>query len=323
MRQYWIFLLVLIFPLFIHIVSTHWLDPIFFWGSSEKHHGYFFYVWILIFAGIASLLTKKEFERAIFFSLGSAFLVAIFAIIEYFGISLFFPSTSTVSWELGRTISTLGNPNYVAGYLLLHFPLVQRIRKPERYIVLIVLLLGIITTGSVIGITFLAGYCLYTLLRKIPYGMQIWLAIVVVGIIGILTLVPHDKLLSLESRWVLMIETLKLSTEHISWFLFGNGPDSLILAYSHGRSEKIESYFPDAMSIDSAHNIIIDILYSYGLIFLILLVFLIIRQWRYIESMARLSLILSILFFSLNVIVLPPLLIMILLMSYSPPAPDS
>lgn len=68
----------------------------------------------MIFAGIASLLTKKEFDRLILFSLGSASLVAIFAIIEYLGFSLFFPSVGNVSWELGRTISTLGNPNYVA-----------------------------------------------------------------------------------------------------------------------------------------------------------------------------------------------------------------
>lgn len=154
----------------------------------------------MIFAGIASLLTKKEFERIILLSLGSAFLVAIFAIIEYFGISLFFPSIGKVSWEFGRTISTLGNPNYVAGYLLLHFPLVQRIRMPEYYIVLIVFLVAIITTGSMIGLALWVGYFLYNLLRKGPYGMQILLTIVVVGITGILMFVPHDKILSLESR---------------------------------------------------------------------------------------------------------------------------
>ena len=105
--------------------------------------------------------------------------------------------------------------------------------------------------------------------------------------------------------------------------LFGYGPDSLIRAYSQGRSERIEAYFPDNMAIDSSHNIIIDMIYSYGGLFTLLLIFVIIRRWRYVEPMSRQSLILSILFFSLNVIVLAPLLIMILLIAYVPPANSS
>jgi hypothetical protein len=68
---------------------------------------------------------------------------------------------------LGRAVSTLGNPNYLAGYLLMILPLLTRWRSPERWIAMLVIVFAILTTGSYIAISLLGVYCFYILLRAL------------------------------------------------------------------------------------------------------------------------------------------------------------
>lgn len=80
----------------------------------------------MLLLGISMLLEKKEYERILKVSCLASLGVAIFALLEYVHVYSFFPQgVGKISWELGRTISTLGNPNYVAGYLLLHLPFLR------------------------------------------------------------------------------------------------------------------------------------------------------------------------------------------------------
>ena len=44
LRQYSLFLQVLLFPLIVHLISAHEIDSLFFWGSYEKRHGYLLYL---------------------------------------------------------------------------------------------------------------------------------------------------------------------------------------------------------------------------------------------------------------------------------------
>lgn len=140
----------LIFPLVVGWFSFSGLDIPFFWGSYEKRHGYIFFVSILLTFFLFSLVSdKRRYYRA---SLITASVVAVIAILEYIGFSLFLPELSTQSWGAGRSVSTLGNPNYVAGYLLMHLPFLSLIhRKKYRIFFLFLLIGGIMTTGSLIG----------------------------------------------------------------------------------------------------------------------------------------------------------------------------
>lgn len=140
----------LIFPIVVGWFSFSGLDIPFFWGSHEKRHGYIFFVSILLTFFLFSLASdKRRYYRA---SLMVASVVAVIAILEYIGFSLFLPELSTQSWGAGRSVSTLGNPNYVAGYLLMHLPFLSLIyRKKYRIFFLLLLIGGIMTTGSLIG----------------------------------------------------------------------------------------------------------------------------------------------------------------------------
>jgi len=53
-------------------------------------------------------MTHREHERLLRISLITAVGVGFFALLEFVNISLFFPmSNGKITWELGRTISTL------------------------------------------------------------------------------------------------------------------------------------------------------------------------------------------------------------------------
>lgn len=127
-------------------------------GSHEKFHGYFFYLACVGSFFLFSFVKNKN--TLIKTSLISAGIVALFALLEYAKLWEFLPVQS-VSWEIGRTNSTLGNPNYVAGYLLLHLPLCFIFRSPERYIFLAFLVAAVITTGSFIAFGLMGLFLLW------------------------------------------------------------------------------------------------------------------------------------------------------------------
>ncbi len=314
-----LFLSVLVFPLFVHLLSGGHLDLRFLWWSAEKHHGYFFFVWLVLLFGVSTLLKKREYDRILKISLSTAGIVAWFAILEYLWLYSFFPDRLIeTTWESGRAVSTLGNPNYVAGFLIMHLPLLARIRKPERYILWSIIIFGVLTTQSVIGISIMMAYGIYVLTKKSQHSI-LFLSLFIVLFVSLLYfLIPPDKFLSLVSRWVLMIETLRGFLSNPLGILFGYGPDSIIEYFSLSpRSDLIHAYFPAGSAIDSSHNILIDILYSYGIIFFVGMVYIIRNRWNRISHTARESIILMIIFFSYNVVILAPLILLVILLAYT------
>jgi hypothetical protein len=103
-------------------------------GSYEKHHGYIFYIACIMFALVASLIDTKQRSRLMSLSIVSASIVAIISLGEYLMLSPLLSSDTLTPWSSIRTISTLGNANYVAGYLLMHIPLVSRFSRNIRYL---------------------------------------------------------------------------------------------------------------------------------------------------------------------------------------------
>lgn len=115
-----------------------------------------------------------------------------------------------------------------------------------------------------------------------------------------------------------MIETLRGFLSNPLGILFGYGPDSIIEYFSLSpRSDLIHAYFPAGSAIDSSHNILIDILYSYGIIFFVGMVYIIRNRWNRISHTARESIILMIIFFSYNVVILAPLILLVILLAYT------
>lgn len=86
---------------------------------------------MICFVFCLMLLHASERKNLIRMSLISVTIVSIIALIEASGVSVFFARYGDI-WGGGfRTISTLGNPNYLAGYLLILLPYTFALRAPE------------------------------------------------------------------------------------------------------------------------------------------------------------------------------------------------
>ncbi|MBP6981330.1 hypothetical protein KBB25_00930 [Candidatus Gracilibacteria bacterium] len=281
-------------------------------GSYEKHHGYIFF--LTLFGAFFLFSFAHSKKRLIQMSLIIASVISGLALLEFLGVFSFFQMNGVPSWGSGRTISTLGNPNYLAGYLLIHFPLVTFLRKPERYIVSILLLLALFTTKSIIGISLLGVYVFYISLGRFSYKNTLFLAFLLLLAFLAYFFLPSEKWLSLLSRFILMRETLFAIILHPSIFFFGALPDSLIAYFSLPRSDAIQSYFPVDAPIDSSHNLLIDILFQYGIFFLLFLGLLLWKSFVSQPLTIKYSLLLFLGFFSFNPYIIAPFLIFLLLL---------
>lgn len=333
----WYLVGLLLFPLVSTLVWSTPLDFSFLFWSYEKRHGYLFFVWLTLLVFFLGVLRKKEKDLLVKVGLVSGVLVSFFALLEYIGAPLFYGGVSGTSWGTGRSISTLGNPNYLAGYLLLLLPLVSSIRKPERYILVTLFVMAILTTQSFIALFLLVLYGVSVILGMIRnpvknkdssqvtgfFHMQKWQVIrtFVVFVTGFTItilgyfLLPPDKLLSLTSRFVLMQETLSIMLQYPLSFFVGFGPDTIIRAYEDARTPLINAYFPSGSAIDSSHNIFIDFLFQFGIIPLSFIGYLLTRSWRVIAKSGKEGVILGIAFLSLNPYVLVHMILLVFLTS--------
>ncbi len=313
-----IFFIILTLPILSAVYFAIPLDTDWFMGSYEKHHGYIFYFGIisLIFLLISS--SREQIRSYLRWSIYAAGLVAMIAIGERIGGILdMYGRSEMLSAYSGRSVSTLGNPNYVAGYLLFFLPLLTLFRLVGRWIILAVLSIAIVMTGSYIGMILLGMYCIYALCRNLAISAirsLVWLSILSLVLLYFASLyIDPQKILSLTSRFVLMRESISMMMSSPMSFLVGFGPDSIITHFAQKRSILVNSYFPVSMHIDSSHNIIIDILFQYGCILLFVIVWLLYRYWHKQPEQLQIALIIGSLFLILNVFVIVHIMILALL----------
>jgi hypothetical protein len=127
-------------------------------------------------------------------------------------------------------------------------------------------------------------------------------------------LLDQRKMLSLISRFVLMRDVFSTMLHTPFSFLVWFWPDSIISHFSQGRSLVVGSYFPGNMLIDSSHNIIIDILFQYGIVPILLIGWYLYRHWRGQKEDLQIAILLGVIFLALNVFVISHIIILILLL---------
>jgi hypothetical protein len=291
----------------------------------EKQHGIPLPI-ALVILGVLTTIESKQMKKYITYTIiMTGVIVSILALIEgLFQYNIFTGGDFMTQWSWGavRSTSTLGNPNYVAGYLLMILPLVLSIRRIEKYWILFMLILGILMTKSLIGISLVWVFLVFLTLRK--YGGKKYLTIFALSILcwflGLyLGYYDSEKWLSLTSRFILMKHTLMASFDTPLWILWGHGPDSIIRLYKEIRPFEIAAYFPENTVIDSSHNIFIDIFIKYGALSIIGIIYWIGKHWKALDQRSQYALILGAAFFSLNVVVISHYILYIFLLSKNLP----
>ena len=236
----------------------------------------------------------------------------------------------------GRSVSTLGNPNYVAGYLLIFVPLLiasslvvigktkQRIDIQIVHILaILILLIAIYATGSYIAIVLIGllglWYILQYMFRDLARSRQIivWIMLSICLVFIALSLIDPTKFLSLSSRFVLMRESLLMMTRDPISFLIGFGPDSILTYFSLDRSILVNSHFPANMSIDSSHNVFIDILFQYGILPILIIGYALSIIWKNQKEELKIAILLGGIFLALNVFVVAHIVVLCLLILIS------
>lgn len=117
------------------------------WGSNFRHQGFMTLMsGIIIFLLLrSSSLSKKMLPIFRKTAIISTFLVALFALWQVIQINIF--HNHAISTYNGRIVGTLGNPNFLAGYLVMLLPFVLWYRqKINKLLQLIIILLIILTT---------------------------------------------------------------------------------------------------------------------------------------------------------------------------------
>jgi hypothetical protein len=246
----------------------------------------------------------------------SACIMSIIALYECRFGSPFFHQVGTISWEAGRVIGTLGNPNYLAGYILIHIPLLKNYPHSIKFPIAILFIAVIYFTGSYIALGLICIWILFSLLSlKIQYHQGFLLLGIISFCISIsipvIRIIEPEKLLSLMSRFVLMWDILTYMIQYPFIFLTGMGPDSIITHYHGIRSTLIESYFPSSLAIDSSHNFFLDILFQFGILPIIAGGTILFKYWKSLSSMSQTGILLGGSFLSLNVMIVSHLIILI------------
>jgi hypothetical protein len=303
---------------------------LFFLGTFEKNHGYIWFVWLILLFLCLRTLSGSEYKRLIVFSTLWACIVATISLIEYLAWgSLFFESMTAVVWWEARSISTLGNPNYVAGYLLMHLPQVLRWNLGLRAhrigwwvwlrIIQIVFLWGLIATGSYIGIFLSAIFLVFFVLSRISLSsimrISLLIGVFVFSSILLYNRVDEQKISSLKSRTILMDEIIQTAHSFPLYASIWYGPESIFAYFEWPRSPHIDAWFPPSSAIDSSHNIFVDVLFQYGYIIFLLLLFLLLQHIQKLEWDAQISILLGLLFLSLNVTVTVHMMSLLLFLS--------
>lgn len=98
-------------------------------------------------------------------------------------------------------------------------------------------------------------------------------------------------------------------------FLTGFGPEAVLGFFSESRSPIVDAYFPRGSLIDSSHNILLDIVFQYGILPVALFTYFIYKNWNHWNHHARASTVLGIAFLMFNPYVVVHLMILSLSLS--------
>lgn len=319
-KKYWLIILpwfiFLIFLLFANIFSFNQTQS--FFGSYDRQLGFLFYVAIAVWfslivyhfssgRGDREIFWQKGVKRSVLLMVLVATLVAVYACLQFFGYDF------TVWQEpqmLSRSISSLGQPNFLASFLLFGLSMsvylfyISKSFLPRFFIIIsgIIQLLALVFSGSRSAwISFLLTFFIISLISLWRRWRlkAVFFALVILAFLSLLlfSLAPTRALGLLSwQEGSLGLRTYfyraaPLVIEERPWLGVGleNGGEAMVAQYQPdwGIFMKINAY------TDKVHNSILDIIIQLGLIGFIFYVFLylfiadqVVSLWRRRETRA-------------------------------------
>ncbi len=255
-----------------------------FWGTTEKGDGFFYYIHFFLFVILSSMLFEKiDWQRLTKGFMGTAVIISLLAWGERF-------SFSGIDFQ---PVSSLGNPAYLAAYLLLALalvaittPKVESEKYKESYIALYVFvgmtLIMLQVRGAILGLGVgIFGYALYTAVYSHKITARKFAAIFCVSVVVLASIFITTRKNSFWQHIPVVKKFAAISTESGSvaerfsaWNagvkgfkarpLAGWGNEQFDAVYNEYGVTNIEKYKESWFT--GAHNKIIDVLVTGGVV---------------------------------------------------------
>ncbi len=274
-----------------------------FWGSFERQQGVWFTLHLIAFFFILIFNIKnfRQIKRILLIIVSSSFFVCFYGLIQFFRLDFF--NWAESAFNIQRIFSTLGQPNFLGHFLIIIIPvtiyyLFFGVKKNIPKFLLIILLFAEIfclfaslSRGAWLGFgteifIFFLFLAIFFQNKFLKNKKNIFIGIIIFCIVAIFLVVFIDNsqnILKKRLNSALNFNSGSVKMRIFYWqstwkelkqaktknLLFGYGPenlDNIFVKYYNkewGIHEEVDS-FPDR-----AHNIIFDLILSYGAIGLV------------------------------------------------------
>ncbi len=263
-----------------------------FWGTADRQFGWmsnFYFILFFIFLSLNLVLSKnkkKKINRLISIIGLSSFLVSIYAVAQYFGYD--FLTWSEPAYITKRSMSTLGQPNFLGSFLIMAIPLLAYSIKEYKRIwlkIIYIIFLGfniwaLICSGSrgawvgLILSLFLSLFIFYFKKNKLVF----YFGIVIIVFIGIILFFSNSAV-GERFRSAFNFESGSSSVRIFIWQASFKAIENRWWGYGlENQAEALAPYYQidwaednKVNSIpDKAHNLFLDHLITLGVIGLLL-----------------------------------------------------
>lgn len=304
-------------------------------GNPEKRHGWYFYLALFFLFFLLKNLSSNEKKKLLYTSFVAFFVVLIYALFQ----KLWFdPLVSFYQTRLDtdRAFSSLGNPNYLAGFILIVLPLLREtlmvLKWKYKFLWESVLWIAgwivIYWTGSYLAWAIFALYIFSIFLSSLfPQKKSLsilWASLVILILVsGILfwyeygsDILEMQKMKWFIARWYLWNTGLSALFYDPLHFIFWYGPDGFLAVSEYFRHPLLSVYEDASYRIDRSHNIFIDFALHFGFPLLVTLIVPIFKQLSHISHAKKMSLLIFAAYFSFNIPVLIHFLIVLQILTY-------
>lgn len=306
------------------------INPYFVFGNLEKHHGWFFYMALMILFFLLRQNTSSEHKKLFKVSFYGFIGVALYGIFQKIWLDPLQDAYET-RLDMRRVFSTLGNPNYLAGLTLMILPLMHETIFAHKghhkalWDIILWVLWGMLVywTWSYLAWIFFACYVFVVLMNHVVTRKKHRYAFWAIFLVSLLTAVSYifmnygqdivalQKMQWFIARFYLWKTGIAALFHDIPHLLFWYGPDGFLSVSEYFRHPLLSVYEDPAYRIDRSHNVFIDFALHFGVPLLGVILFLIIRAWKYLSIGQQLSLLFFALYFSFNIPVLVHFLLVI------------
>jgi len=278
------------------------IDASLFW-IFEKYHSLLFYISLLLFFTSSFLwLDKVYYYKIINFIIVSSIFVYIYSFFQFLWLD---PLNKLYSTELNniRSTSFFWNANYLAWYILILLPIYSYIKKQNiRILVFIISFLALLTTWSYFGIFLWILYFIYYIFKNNKKLLTLTLISFIIFCTIVFSGLPDNKKWSLIMRPYIWQTTILTIIDKPKTILIWNWPETMQLIFDKYIPSDSILYKDKKHNADRSHNIFLDFIYFFWIIWWGLITFLLFKSIIYSKNKnIKSSLLLFIIFFSLNI----------------------